>query len=71
MTDLKAADDAQALAVQFEDRGRGQCQLMKRLRRGQRHSQEIKKRMRPLFTQKRVATNAGLLREGLLGDERH
>src|SRR3979490_1152370 len=31
---------------------------------------EIKKRIRPLFTQERVATNAGLFLEGLLGDER-
>src|SRR3954453_13464895 len=30
---------------------------------------EIKKRIRPLFTQERVATNAGLYLEGLLGDE--
>jgi SRSO17 transposase len=31
---------------------------------------EIKKRIRPLFTQERVAANAGLFLEGLLGDER-
>src|SRR6478735_4913376 len=31
---------------------------------------EIKKRIRPLFTQDRVAANAGLLLEGLLGQER-
>src|SRR5258708_33621562 len=30
---------------------------------------EIKRRIRPLFTQERVATNAGLFLEGLLGDE--
>ena len=30
---------------------------------------EIKKRMRPLFRQERVATNAGLFLESLLGDE--
>src|SRR5260370_7427067 len=30
---------------------------------------EIKKQIRPLFTQERVATNAGLFLEGLLGDE--
>ena len=30
---------------------------------------EIKKRIRPLFTQESVATNAGLFLEGLLGDE--
>src|SRR5260370_31365426 len=30
---------------------------------------EIKKRIRPLFRQERVATNAGLVLEGLLGDE--
>ena len=30
---------------------------------------EIKKRIRPLFTQERVAANAGLFLEGLLGDE--
>ena len=30
---------------------------------------EIKQRIRPLFTQERVATNAGLFLEGLLGDE--
>ena len=30
---------------------------------------EIKKRIRPLFTQERVATNAGMFLEGLLGDE--
>src|SRR6266481_9117918 len=30
---------------------------------------EIKKRIRPLFRQERVATNAGLFLEGLLGDE--
>src|SRR6187401_2991483 len=30
---------------------------------------EIKKRIRPLFSQERVATNAGLFLEGLLGDE--
>ena len=30
---------------------------------------EIKKRIRPLFRQKRVATNAGLFLESLLGDE--
>src|SRR5258706_12301465 len=29
----------------------------------------IKKRIRPLFTQERVATNAGLFLKGLLGDE--
>src|SRR5260370_5582953 len=31
--------------------------------------QEMKKRIRPLFTQGRVAANAGLFLEGLLGDE--
>src|SRR3982074_1725854 len=31
---------------------------------------EIKKRIRPLFTQDRVAANAGLFLEGLLGPER-
>jgi len=30
---------------------------------------EIKKRIRPLFGQERVAKNAGLFLEGLLGDE--
>ena len=30
---------------------------------------EIKQRIRPLFRQERVATNAGLFLEGLLGDE--
>ena len=30
---------------------------------------EIRKRIRPLFTQERVATNAGMFLEGLLGDE--
>ena len=30
---------------------------------------EVKKRIRPLFTQERVARNAGLFLEGLLGDE--
>jgi SRSO17 transposase len=30
---------------------------------------EIKQRIRPLFTQERAATNAGLFLEGLLGDE--
>src|SRR6266850_768137 len=30
---------------------------------------DIKKRIRPLFRQERVATNAGLFLEGLLGDE--
>jgi hypothetical protein len=30
---------------------------------------EIKQRIRPLFTQERVVTNAGLFLEGLLGDE--
>src|SRR5664279_4155049 len=30
---------------------------------------EIKQRIRPLFTQERVATNAGLFLEGLLGEE--
>src|SRR6266542_2884745 len=30
---------------------------------------EIKQRIRPLFTQERVATNAGMFLEGLLGDE--
>src|ERR1700747_2518831 len=30
---------------------------------------EIKQRIRPLFTQERVSTNAGLFLEGLLGDE--
>src|SRR3954451_22607280 len=30
---------------------------------------EIKQRICPLFTQERVATNAGLFLEGLLGDE--
>src|SRR5260370_39626860 len=30
---------------------------------------EIKRRIRPLFRQERVATNAGLFLEGLLGDE--
>src|ERR1700684_4596252 len=30
---------------------------------------EIKRLIRPLFTQERVATNAGLFLEGLLGDE--
>jgi len=29
----------------------------------------IKKQIRPLFRQERVATNAGLFLEGLLGDE--
>src|ERR1700716_1421042 len=31
---------------------------------------EIKQRIRPLFTQERVATSAGLFLDGLLGDER-
>ena len=31
---------------------------------------EIKARMRPLFTQDRVVTSAGLFLDGLLGDER-
>src|ERR1019366_8699796 len=31
---------------------------------------DIKMRIRPLFRQERVATNAGLFLEGLLGDER-
>src|SRR5713101_3791899 len=31
---------------------------------------EIKKRIRPLFTQERVAANAGLFLDGLPGDER-
>src|SRR3979490_118031 len=31
---------------------------------------EVKKRIRPLFGQERVARNAGLFLEGLLGDER-
>jgi len=31
---------------------------------------DVKKRMRPLFSQERVAANAGLFLEGLLGDER-
>ena len=30
---------------------------------------EMKERIRPLFSQKRVAANAGLFLEGLLGDE--
>ena len=30
---------------------------------------EVKQRIRPLFTQERVATNVGLFLEGLLGDE--
>src|SRR6186713_2037317 len=30
---------------------------------------EIKQRIRPLYRQERVATNAGLFLEGLLGDE--
>src|SRR5258708_5733961 len=30
---------------------------------------EVKQRIRPVFTQERVATNAGLFLEGLLGDE--
>ena len=30
---------------------------------------EVKQRMRPLFTQERVATNAGLFLEDLLGDD--
>jgi len=30
---------------------------------------EVKKRIRPLFGQERVARNAGLFLEGLLGDE--
>src|ERR1700733_978492 len=30
---------------------------------------EVKQRIRPLFAQERVATNAGLFLEGLLGDE--
>jgi SRSO17 transposase len=30
---------------------------------------EVKKRIRPLFKQERVATNVGLFLEGLLGDE--
>ncbi len=46
-------------------RGRGQRRLKRRLRCGRR----IKKRIRPLFTQERVATNAGLFLAGLLGDE--
>jgi len=31
---------------------------------------EVKKRIRPLFTQERAALNAGLFVDGLLGDER-
>src|SRR3954453_22170440 len=31
---------------------------------------EVKARMRPLFTQERVAASAGLFRDGLLGEER-
>src|SRR5262245_20637840 len=31
---------------------------------------EVKRRMRPLFAQDRTATNAGLLLDGLLGEER-
>ena len=31
---------------------------------------DIKARMRPLFTQTRVAVSAGLFLDGLLGDER-
>ncbi len=31
---------------------------------------DVKSRIRPLFTQERVATSAGLFLEGLLGDER-
>src|SRR5271170_1789889 len=31
--------------------------------------QEVKQRIRPLFTQERVARNVGLFLEGLLGDE--
>ena len=31
---------------------------------------EVKKRIRPLFAQKRAALNAGLFVDGLLGDER-
>ena len=30
---------------------------------------DVKKLIRPLFTQERLATNAGLFLEGLLGDE--
>jgi hypothetical protein len=32
---------------------------------------EIETRIRPLFRQERVATNAGLFLEGLLEDEQH
>ena len=31
---------------------------------------DVKRRMRPLFTQGRVAASAGLFLDGLLGDER-
>ena len=31
---------------------------------------EAKRRIRPLFTQERVATSAGLFPDGLLGEER-
>ena len=31
---------------------------------------DVRVRMRPLFTQERVATSAGLFLDGLLGDER-
>ena len=31
---------------------------------------DVKARMRPLFTQERVAASAGLFLDGLLGDER-
>jgi len=39
------------------------------LRCGRRRFERSRKRIRPLFTQERVATNAGLFLEGLLGDE--
>ena len=32
---------------------------------------EVKRRIRPLFTQERVAVSAGLFLDGLLGRERH
>lgn len=54
-------DDSNVVAADLVDRGDA-CVVAASLR-------EIKQRIRPLFTQGRVATNAGLFLEGLLGDE--
>ena len=53
----------------FECHGRRRQRRLKRRLLWAASLREIKQRIRPLFTQERVATNVGLFVEGLLGDE--